>query len=332
MKRALRIMFLIAMVIATFAAPNAGAQIISNNIIRIISANPPGGMSDPLMRAVIQALSKGLGVTAILEHRPGADGLLMGEQCARSNPNGLTLCMGDPYSFTLNSVTASKMPFDHIRDFVPIIHLGYLPAGLWASAKLPVESVADLIGLVQRKPGTVTWASFSTSSAVYLQWLSQTYGLQFNPVPYRSAVDAWRAVLGGESDVAAYALRSGLTQIENIPNPQMRPKLLAVNTEARLADLPDTPTFRQAGIAEVTGVWFGLFAPVGTPTDLVQKYNRAIKEGLFDDKEMREKYLDKLGLVVEWPAGEPSAEFVKLMKSEKEKYERLVAAAKYRKE
>jgi tripartite-type tricarboxylate transporter receptor subunit TctC len=292
----------------------AVAQNYPSRPVKLISGNPPGGPSDLALRGVAEVLSKKLSQSFYVENRPGADGILFGEQCARAPRDGYTFCLGDAYSMVLNNVLRSDMPYDPFKDIAPVVHVGFLPSGFWVHRSVPAASLRDLLKLATDKPDSVNWAAFGASSSIYLGWLKNAKNVRFAEIPYKSAVDAWRAVLSGESHVSIYGLRSGQSQATGDV------RLFAVNTDERLPDLPNVPTFKEEGFEAVMVVWFGLFAPVGTPDQIIQTINTAVSTGLHGDPEMKKKYLDNLGLAVYGPSGKSSASFASFYASERQRY------------
>jgi len=313
-----------ALGLALIAPAVAEAQTYPSRPVRLLIGNSPGGPSDLSLRGMAEILREALGQPFVVENRPGGSGVIAGEACARATPDGHTLCMADSFNVALNPIIHQKLPYHPVRDLTPIIHTGFLPSGFWVPATLPVNSIGELFDLARSKPGTINWASFGTASSghIYVEWFRSVKGIDFANIPYKSAVDAWRAVMAGESHISIYALRAGLPQVE-----AGKVKLLAVNTDERSKLAPAAPTFKEAGIETVMITWFGLFAPKGTPQAIIDTLNAAIVKGLFNDPEMRDKYLDKQGLAVYGVAGRPPAEFATFIGAEVDKYANLVKIA-----
>jgi tripartite-type tricarboxylate transporter receptor subunit TctC len=292
--------------------------------VRMIIGNPPGGPSDLSLRGIAEILTRSTGQPFVVENRPGADGMIAGEACARAAPDGHTICMADSFNTALNPSIHSKMTYSPTKDLAPVIHTGFLPSGFWVNQGVSAKSARELLDQAKAKPGTMNWASFGTasSSTLYVAWLKNEKGIDFANIPYKTALDAWKAVLAGESHISIYGLRAGIAQAQG----QARP--LAVNTDSRMPDLPDVPTFREAGIDTVIITWFGLFVPAATPTNIIQQLNGEISKGLFQTPEMKQKYLDGMGLLVYGPAGRQPAAFADFIKDETQMYANLVKVTK----
>lgn len=301
------------------------AQEYPTRPVRLMIGNPPGGPSDLSLRGIAGILSKSLGQPFVVENRTGADGRITGEACAKAPPDGHTLCMADSFNLALNPAIHPNMTYSPSKDLAPVIHTGFLPSGFWLHKSIPANSLSELLALARRKPGTINWASFgrASSGGIYVSWLKNVKGVEFTEIPYKSAVDAFKAVMQGESHIAIYGLRSGMAQMDS-----GNFKLLAVNTAQRFPDLPQVPTFREGGIEEVMITWFGILAPAGTPKAIINRLNAEIAKGLFKTPENRETFLNKQGLLVYGPAGGSPEAFGDFIKTETEMYARLVKLAK----
>jgi tripartite-type tricarboxylate transporter receptor subunit TctC len=225
--------------------PVAVAQIYPSKPVRIIVGFTPGGPGDIAVRGASQVLQQAMGQPFVLDNRVGADGIIAGEACVRSSPDGYTLCAGDSYMYALNPVIRAKMSYDPARDMAPVVHLGYLPAAIWVNASVAAKSLGELFEMVRAKPKTISWGSFGLASAshLYIEWLKNEKNIVFLNVPYKSASQAFKAVVAGEVQVAVFGsgLAMPLAKAGKIRG-------LAINTDKRLSGLPDVPTFREAGM------------------------------------------------------------------------------------
>ena len=149
-------------------APAVHAQGYPSKALRVIVPTPPGGPGDVVARGLAQALAPALGQTVIVENRVGGDGMIAGEACVRSAPDGYTICVLDGYTVVTNPAVRAKMPYDAARDLTPIVHLGVLPAGVLVSSSDPANSLRELFALAKASPDKITWGSFGLASSSYL--------------------------------------------------------------------------------------------------------------------------------------------------------------------
>ena len=315
---------LFASLFAACLISGAFAQNYPTKPVRILSGLTPGGPGDIAVRGAAQVLQQALAQPFVIENRVGADGIIAGEACVKAPADGYTLCAGDSYMFAMNPVIRKHMPYDPARDMVPVALLGYLPAAILASSSVPANSLAALFDTVRAKPKSVGWASFGLASAshLYIEWLKNEKNLVFLDVPYKTAAQAFQALLAGEVQVAVFSTGQSASFIK-----AGKIKALAVNTDRRLPNLPDVPTFREAGLDIPIITWFGITAPAGTPKDAVQRINAEVGKGLVMNPAARAQFLDKAGVVVLPPAGESAEAFAAMLQRERQKYAALVKAA-----
>jgi tripartite-type tricarboxylate transporter receptor subunit TctC len=317
--------FLAAVFLGLAATTVAHAQPYPSKTVRLLIGNPPGGPSDLSLRGVAQVLSSSMGQPFVVENRPGGDGIIFGEACVRSTPDGHTLCMADSFNIALNPVLRSNMPYDPLKDLSPVVHTGFLPSGFWAPASLPASNLREFLELAKSKPNALNFTSFgsASSSAIYIEWLRNVAGIQVTNIPYKSALNAFQAVVAGESHAAVYAAASGTPFAK-----AGKVRMLAVNTASRMDEYPGVPTFKESGMGISIITWFGLFAPSATPRNIVQRLNAEVVKGLFEAPAARAKFLAGNGLVVQTPAGESPETFAAFLRAETEMYAGLVKAAK----
>ena len=312
----------VAMGTSLLAPSTAGAQEYPAKPVRLLIGAAQGGPQDALLRGTALLLTQALGQTFMVENRVGADGIIAGEACARAAPDGYTLCSNDNWAISLNPLLHLKMPYDPLRDLIPVVHFGYLAAAIVASPSLQVRSMADLLELARRKPGAVSWGSYGTSSAsnLYIEWLRKSRGVDFLNVPYKSAALAYTAMLGGEVQVAYIAAGIGASALRAGKFVGMA----MVGPDTRSGLMPEVPTWKEAGLDFNIGTWFGLFAPAGTPRAVVDRLNATIARELISNPTARDRYLASVGVAAEAPAGGPPEAFAALIQRENEKLAALV--------
>jgi len=288
--------------------------------IRVIIPHPMGGPADLPPRAMGQALLPILGQSFVVENRLGADGIIGAEACAKAPPDGYTLCAMSNGVTVVNPVLMPKMPFDVARDFVPIVHTGTLHTMVMASAKTPYNSMREVIAAARAKPNSITFGTYGQITLSYFvyEWLRVKMGAQLLQVPYKGSSPALQAVLTGEVDIAGYALGAARTHAR-----AGKVKPLAVNSEKRLASVPEVPTLKELGIDVSYRSWFAFYAPAGTPADIVRRLNTEIGR-LVLDPQFASKVLDTQGLEVEGAAGAPQEEFVRYIAAERAEFAAMV--------
>ena len=298
----------------------AGAQSYPSRAVRVLVPTAAGGPLDTVSRGLAQALGQALGQSFVVENRPGADGIIALEACAKSAPDGLTLCSIDSWPITLNPILHAKLPYDPERDLAPVIYYGTLGSALCVHPSVPANSLRELFELAKAKPNSMVFATYGLASNTffYVEWLKKVKGIPFMGVPYKSTSQAIQAVLGNEAQVFAY----GLGQSIGLANAG-KVKILAVAGEARSPALPDAPSFKEAGMELSMRTWFGMFAPAATPKEIVQKLNAEIARVL-QNPQFMEKFLVNQGVEPTPPSGESTEAFTRFVKQDREMYANLL--------
>jgi len=288
-----------------------------------------GGTTDILARALAPELSKAFGQTFIVDNRPGAGGNVGADMVAKSPPDGYTLLMGTVGTHGINQSLYPKMPFDPIKDFAPITMVAGVPNVLVmnpAKAQaLGINSVADLIRYAKANPGKLNMASSGNGTSIHLsgelfKTLTGTFMVHF---PYRGSGPALLDLIGGSMDLMFDNLPSSLPQIK-----AGKLKALAVTSAQRSAALPDIPTIAEAaplgsGLKSYeASSWFGLLAPAGTPSDIVNRIQQESAKAL-SAPALKERLLAQGAI----PSGMPPAEFAKFIAAETKKWAGVVKAS-----
>ncbi len=289
--------------------------------VRLLIGVPAGGPLDTIARGSAQALSQ-LGQQFVVENRVGADGIIAGEACAKATPDGYTICANDNWSMALNPLTHARLPYDPMKDLAPVAYYGSLAVAVLARPTLPQNSMKEVLDYLKANPGKISWGSYGVSSAtnLYMEYFKRAKGIEFLNVPYKSASLTFPAMLGGEIDMAYLAIGLAAQSVK-----AGKAKALAVvGPGTRSPILPDVPTWKEAGMELNIATWFGLFAPTGTPRDVVARLNGELAKGLFNNAAARDKYLTGIGMAVEPPAGGSPEQLGALVVSEHEKLSQLV--------
>lgn len=257
---------------ATALAPSIPAWATSDypaRAIKIIVPVAAGGGTDFTARVLAEKLSLALGQPVVVENRPGASGNLGVQQAATATPDGYTLVMPIT-SFPINP-SLHKLPFDTVKDFVPVVLAGTLPLVLVVNPAVPAKNVAELIALAGAKPREINFANSGTGTTAHLagELFNRMAGTQMVSVNYKGGGPAVADLLGGHVQVYFSTIPSVLQHIE-----AGKLRALAVTAKDRTPELPDLPTVAESGLPgfDVTA-WFGIFAPARTPEAIVERLN-----------------------------------------------------------
>ncbi len=286
----LRALSALVTVAALVLAPVAGAQAPAYPAkpIRLVVPFPPGGATDILARAVAQKLTEAWGQQVLVDNRPGAGGNIGSELVAKAAPDGYTLEMGTVGTHAINASLYAKMPYDHVKDFVPVILVAGVPNVLVVHPSVPVNTVAELIAYAKANPGKLNFASSGSGTSIHLsgELFKVMAGVQMTHVPYKGSAPAMQDLLGGQVQLMFDNLPPSLPQIK-----AGKLRALAVTSATRAPALPDTPTVAEAGLPGFeASSWFGILAPAGTPPAIVAKLNAEIARWLATP-EAKEKML-----------------------------------------
>jgi tripartite-type tricarboxylate transporter receptor subunit TctC len=299
--------------------------------VRIVVPFAAGGTTDLLARALAPELQRAFGQPFIVDNKPGAGGNLGAAEVAKSAPDGHTLLMGTVGTHGINQSLYPKLPYDPIKDFLPITLVAGVPNVLVlnpAKAQaMGIASVPDLVRYAKAHPGKLNMASSGNGTSIHLsgelfKTLTGTFMVHF---PYRGSGPALIDLMGGTTDLMFDNLPSALPQIK-----AGKLKALAVTSSQRSQALPELPTIAEAG-ASLPGQplksyeassWFGLLAPAGTPADVVQRVQQATAQALASPA-LKERLLSQGAI----PSGMPSAEFAKFIGAETKKWARVVKAS-----
>ena len=238
--------------------------------VRLVVPFPAGGTTDLLARAAAQKLSEAWGQQVIVDNRPGAAGNIGAELVSKAAPDGYTLLMGTVGTHAINPSLYAKMPYDHVKDFVPVILVAGVPNVLVVNPGLPVNSVAELIAYAKANPGKLNFASSGSGTSIHLsgELFKTMTGVQMTHVPYKGSAPALTDLMGGQVQLMFDNLPSSLAFIK-----AGKLRALGVTSAVRAAALPDTPTVADTVPGFEASSWFGILAPAGTPRDIVTKIN-----------------------------------------------------------
>ena len=285
----------------------AAAQTYPEHPIKLISPWPPGGSNDTFSRLIAGRLSTAFGQPVIVENRPGATGTLGVGQVARAPADGYTIVMGSSPTHATAAAIYPTLTYDPVRDFAPVTMVGTVSNVLVVHPSVPARTVQELIALARQQPGQLTFASAGNGSSQHLsgEMFKVMTGIDMLHVPYKGAAPAVADILAGHVKLGFH----------NMPDvvPHLRSgglRAIAVTAGKRAAALPDVPTIAESGVPGYAAeVWFGVFAPAGTPRQVLDRLHAEISRAL-TDPEIRGK-LEALGNEVSGIGPEPFAAYVK---------------------
>jgi len=293
--------------------------------VRIVVPFAAGGTTDILARAIAPELSKAFGQQFIVDNRAGAGGNVGAEIVAKSPGDGYTLLMGTVGTHGINRALYDKLPYDPIKDFVPITLVAGVPNVMVMQTEkgrtMGINSVADFIRNAKAHPGKLNMASSGNGTSIHLsgELFKSMTGVYMVHLPYRGSGPALMDLVGGTADVMFDNLPSSMQQIKS-----GKLKALAVTSRQRSAALPDVPTVEEAaGLKGFDATsWFGLLAPAGTPPDIANRVQQEVAKSL-NTPAIKEKLLSQGAI----PSGNSPAEFARHIENEHRKWAQVVKAS-----
>ncbi|MSP98519.1 MAG: tripartite tricarboxylate transporter substrate binding protein [Betaproteobacteria bacterium] len=310
----------ISIALLTAAAQTASAQVYPTKLIRIVTTAAAGGGQDFVARLVAQLLSPRLGQTIIVENRVGATGAIGIEFVAKAPPDGYTLLLGAAGPLTASPALVAKLPFDTLRDFAPITVVASSPFTVSLHPSVPAKSLKELIALAKAKPGALNFGSAGTGSSPHLaaELLKWMAGINMTHIPYKSLAPAITDLLGGQIDMVIADVNLVLPHVN-----AGKLRVLAVTSPARSSVMPEIPTVSEAGIrGYAAGTWYGVLAPAGTSPEIVQRLHGEIVN-ILGTSLMRERLFTQGSE----PVGNTPEQFTALLRSDIEKWRKLVKTA-----
>jgi tripartite-type tricarboxylate transporter receptor subunit TctC len=295
-----------------------------SKFVRIVVPFAAAGTTDILARALAPELQRVFGQSFIVDNRPGAGGNLGSAEVAKAAPDGHTLLMGTVGTHGINQALYPKLPYDPVKDFVPVTLVAAVPNVLVMNPakaqQYGVNSVADLIRYAKANPGKLNMASSGNGTSIHLagelfKSMTGTFMLHF---PYRGSGPALLDLMGGNTDLMFDNLPSSLPHIKS-----GKLKAIALTSSKRSEALPGVPTIEEVGGPALKGYeassWFGLLAPAGTPMEIVNRVQQETAKAL-GAPALKERLLSQGAI----PSGNTSAEFAALIASETRKWAQVV--------
>jgi tripartite-type tricarboxylate transporter receptor subunit TctC len=260
--------------LAAGAQAGAQAETYPARPITIVVPFAAGSGTDSIARIVGQHLSTAFNQGVVIENKVGASGILAATYVARAAPDGYTLLMATNSTHSANPFLFKSIGYDPVKDFAPVARAGSYVFMLVVNKDIPAKTLPELVAYAKQNPGKLTFASGNTTGIVAGETLKSRAGIDILHIPYKSTPPALNDVIGGRVSMMFIDLAPGL---EHVRAGNLR--ALAVTTKARSALLPDLPSLHEAGIPgyDVTS-WAGLFAPAGTPKEIVDRLNAEVQK------------------------------------------------------
>lgn len=309
---------LLLRVALAFVATSAAAQAqYPAKPVRLVVPYPPGGGNDTLARLFGQKLTEALGQQIVVENRPGAGTIIGTALVAKSPPDGYTLLLSSIATHAFSPHLYSKPGYDPVRDFSPITLLVIAPTLLVVNPALPVKSLKELVALAKKRPGQLEFASAGTGSSAHM--LGEVFKglarIDIIQVPYKGGAPAIIGTISGEAQMMLDPAASVLPHVKSA-----RLRALAVARASRLPDLPDIPTFAEAGMPDYTAAaWYSMHAPAKTPPEIIARLHKELARILASpDIKDRLRDLGSDGV------GNSPEEFAKFVAAESARYGKLI--------
>ncbi len=299
---------------------SAQAQPYPSKPIRFVVPYPAGGPLDTVARLLGQKVSESTKQPVIVDNKPGAGGNIGADAVAKAPADGYTILMGAVATHAINPTLYSSIPYDAIKDFIPVTQVASTPNVLVVNPSVPATNVREFIAYAKANPGKLNFGSGSTGSAGHLagELFKTMAGVDMVHVPYKGAAPAMSDLMGGQIQLMFDNLASSLAQVR-----AGKVKALAVTTAKRSALAPELPTIAESGLPGFDiSTWFGIFVPAGTPREVVARLHGEFTRALAMP-DLREKMMS-LGAE---PVGSTPEEFANYIRSEADKYARVIKAS-----
>ena len=298
---------ILAVIAVTFMCGTALAQAYPSRPIRYIVPFAPGGTTDILGRIVAHKLQEAWGQPVLVENRAGAGGAVGAEMTAKSPPDGYTIMGGTISTHAINASVYAKLPYDPIKDFAPVTLLATQPNMLVVHPSIPASSVVELVKLLKANPGKYSYSTSGNGTSAHLsgELFKSMTGTNIQHVPYKGSPQAIADAVSGQVSMSFDNISTAYPQAK-----AGKLRAIAVTTAQRSGLAPEVPTFAESGLPGYElGSWHGVFAPAGTPKEIVAKLNAEIVRGI-QSAETRQRLL-ALGVDAAGTSVESFAAFVR---------------------
>jgi tripartite-type tricarboxylate transporter receptor subunit TctC len=295
-----------------FAQPNWPAK-----PIRLIVPFPAGGATDIFARTLSQKLGEKLGVSLVVENRPGAGGVIGSDLVAKAVPDGYTLLLATSSTHSIGPNLNPRMPYDAVHDFTPIAHVGNAPSIMLVPNSSPAKTLREWIDYSRKNPGRLNYASSGNGTIVQLtaELFKAQAGLFIVHIPYKGTALAIPDLVSGKVDVLFDSLPTGLPHVRD-----GRLRALAVTSAKRTAMAPELPAIAEVLPGFESNTWFGLYGPKGLPADILAKVNTAANQALAEP-DVKDR-LARLGIE---PVGGTPQQFAQMAAADAAKWKKIIA-------
>ena len=278
MKLAAQRLPLLFVAVAAFLATNsaAGAQSFPDHVVKIIVPTAPGGAIDTTARVIGEQMQRKWGKPVVIENRPGAAMQVGAEAVAKAAPDGYTLLVAHDGTMAINPLVFPNLPYDPQKSFEPLGLVISIPEAIMVNVGAPAHSIRELIALAKKEPGQLTHASGGSATLLSLELFKAMAGIDIRSIPYRGGAPAVMATIAGETSMIIADLTTGAAGLQS---DHIRP--LAVTSITRSKKYPNLGTVDEEGVPGYeVNTWMGVFAPAGTPKNVVQTIEAAIKDAV----------------------------------------------------
>jgi tripartite-type tricarboxylate transporter receptor subunit TctC len=307
----------LAFVAAVAACSSAAADDYPNRPIKMIVPISAGSITDVASRLAAAELQAKLGQPVVVINKPGAAMVLGGSECAKSDPDGYTLCVVSPDTMSFNPLTIPNLPYNP-DSFIPIIDMYHVVEGLMSPAEAHINTIDDLHNKAVAEPGKLNWGTLGerTTTDAFRQWLGEHWNTKFVAIPFKGGSEITAALLGNTIDSAKIGLGNMVSQLND-----GKIKLLALSGSHRWQQFASTPTFDEAGFSAYPAgpIYWGVVVPAGTPAPIVTRLHDALL-GIFQGEKFKDFANQNF---LEATAGS-TADFVALLKKDRESAKVLV--------
>jgi len=269
--------------LAGASAFEAGAQGAGAKPVRVIVPFAAGSYTDNVVRIVMPALGEKLGATIVVDNRPGANGLIGADAVAKSAPDGTTFLMGGTSVNAANPGLYKQLPYDPVKDLVPVARFGILPFLLVVNPRIPVKNVPELIEHAKQNPGKLAYGTPNSATLVGMETFKRSAGVDILSVPYKSSPQAMLDLVAGQVQVLIADFATAMPHVK-----ANNARVVAATMARRSTLLPDVPTVGEVLKGYDISAWNGLFAPAGTPRERIVQVADAVS-AVLATKEMQDK-------------------------------------------
>ncbi|MFZ5781905.1 MAG: Bug family tripartite tricarboxylate transporter substrate binding protein [Pseudomonadota bacterium] len=290
--------------------------------LRIVLGFPAGASSDTVTRLIADKMRDSLGRPVVVENKPGAAGIVANLAVKAAAPDGNTLLMTPLATMVAYPFSYSKLGYDPFKDYVPVAHVAAFQLALGVGPKVPAKTLADYVALVKKGGDYANFASAAVGSLPHFFGIlfASTAGVELTHVPYKGTANVLQALLSGEVPAAVVPISDigGLAQ-------SGKARILATSGAIRSPQYPDVPTFKESGYDIEGAAWYALFAPAGTPQDVVDRLSKAAVEAI-RQPDVRQR-IEPLGLEA---TGLGPSELAKVMKADYDKWGPVIRASGFK--